>query len=52
MPGGEVGTDRQGREGRWGYGCGSVEVSLLRCEDLPVAVFRVVDAFVFAAEVK
>jgi hypothetical protein len=32
-------------------GCGSSEVSWLRCEDESVAVFRVVDAFVLAAEV-
>lgn len=32
-------------------GCGSCEVSGLRCEDIGFAVFRVVDAFVFAAEV-
>ena len=33
-------------------GCGSFEVSWLRCEDIGVAVFRVVDAFVLAAEVE
>ena len=33
-------------------GCGSSEVSWLRCEDLAVLVFRVVDAFVLAAEVE
>ena len=33
-------------------GCGSFEVSWLRCEDMAVAVFRVVDAFVLAAEVE
>jgi len=33
-------------------GCGSCEVSWLRCEDEAVAVFRVVDAFVLAAEVE
>src|SRR6266851_9013341 len=32
-------------------GCGSFEVSWLRCEDVGFAVFRVVDAFVFSAEV-
>jgi hypothetical protein len=32
-------------------GCGSFEVSWLRCEHMAVAVFRVVDAFVLAAEV-
>src|SRR5260370_24979222 len=34
------------------FGCGSSEVSWLRCEDLAVLVFRVVDAFVLAAEVE
>src|SRR6266851_2529242 len=34
-----------------GDGCGSFEVSWLRCEDVGFAVFRVVDAFVFSAEV-
>jgi len=33
-------------------GCGSFEVSWLCCEDLAVLVFRVVDAFVLAAEVE
>src|SRR5271156_6603603 len=33
-------------------GCGSSEVSWLCCEDESVAVFRVVDAFVFPAEVE
>src|SRR5215813_14868276 len=33
-------------------GCGSFEVSWLRCEDEAVAVFRAVDAFVLAAEVE
>ena|SRR5271166_4519482 len=33
-------------------GCGSFEVSWLRCEDMAVAVFGVVDAFVLAAEVE
>ena len=33
-------------------GCGSFEVSWLRCKDESVAVFRVVDAFVLAAEVE
>ena len=33
-------------------GCGSTEVSWLRCEDLAVAVFRVVDTFVLAAQVE
>ena len=33
-------------------GCGSSGVSWLRCEDLTVVVFRVVDAFVLAAEVE
>jgi hypothetical protein len=32
-------------------GCGSFEVSWLRCEGVGFAVFRVVDAFVFSAEV-
>ena len=32
-------------------GCGSCEVSWSRCEDVGFAVFRVVDAFVLAAEV-
>ncbi len=32
-------------------GCGSTEVSWLSCEDIGFAVFRVVDAFVLAAEV-
>jgi hypothetical protein len=32
-------------------GCSSTEVSWLRCEDIGFAVFRVVDAFVLAAEV-
>jgi Bacterial PH domain len=32
-------------------GCGSFEVSWLRCEDVGLAVFGVVDAFVLAAEV-
>ena len=32
-------------------GCGSFEVSWLRCKDEAVAVFRMVDAFVFSAEV-
>jgi hypothetical protein len=36
---------------KW-LGCGSVEVSWLRCEDLAVAVFRVVNAFVLAAQVE
>ena len=35
----------------YGEGCGSTEVSCLRCEDIGFAVFRVVDAFVLAAEV-
>ncbi len=34
-----------------GDGCGSTEVSWLSCEDIGFAVFRVVDAFVLAAEV-
>jgi hypothetical protein len=34
------------------YGCGSFEVSWLRCEDESVAVSGVVDAFVLAAEVE
>src|SRR5260370_33284320 len=33
-------------------GCGSFEVSWLRCEDMAVTVFGVVDAFVLAAEVE
>src|SRR5271165_1327346 len=33
-------------------GCGSFEVSWLRCEDMAVAVSGVVDAFVLAAEVE
>jgi hypothetical protein len=33
-------------------GCSSSEVSWLCCEDEPVAVFCVVDAFVFPAEVE
>ena len=33
-------------------GCGSFEVSWLRCEDESVAVSGVVDAFVLAAEVE
>src|SRR5437867_2120891 len=33
-------------------GCGSFEVSWLRCEDEAVAVSGVVDAFVLAAEVE
>ena len=37
---------------QFGEGCGSSEVSWLRCEDLAVLVFRVVDAFVLAAEVE
>jgi hypothetical protein len=37
------------RHGTNEHGCGSSEVSWLRCEDEPVAVFRVVDAFVLAA---
>ena len=35
-----------------GEGCGSIEVSWLRCEDVAVAVFRVVNAFVLAAQVE
>src|SRR5271166_6258453 len=35
-----------------GDGCGSFEVSWLRCEDMAVAVSGVVDAFVLAAEVE
>src|SRR6266702_7712933 len=35
-----------------GNGCGSSEVSWLRCEDESVAVSGVVDAFVLAAEVE
>ncbi len=38
--------------GTEGDGCGSFEVSWLRCEDEVVAVSGVVDAFVFAAEVE
>ena len=34
------------------YGCGSSEVSWLRCEDESVAVSGAVDAFVLAAEVE
>src|SRR5271165_4347505 len=34
------------------FGCGSFEVSWLRCEDMAVAVSGVVDAFVLAAEVE
>src|SRR5207237_4275233 len=36
----------------FGDGCGSSEVSWLRCEDESVAVSGVVDAFVLAAEVE
>src|SRR5450759_3449422 len=36
----------------FGIGCSSSEVSWLCCEDESVAVFRVVDAFVFPAEVE
>jgi hypothetical protein len=35
-----------------GIGCGSFEVSWLGCEDVVVAVFCVVDAFVLAAQVE
>src|SRR5438270_7144836 len=35
-----------------GVGCGSFEVSWLRCEDIGLAVFRVVDEFVLAAEME
>src|SRR5712691_9123878 len=35
-----------------GVGCGSFEVSWLRCEDESVAVSGVVDAFVLAAEME
>ena len=44
------GQARQAR--RNGLGCGSFEVSWLRCEDESVAVSGVVDAFVLAAEVE
>jgi hypothetical protein len=37
-------------ERAYGDGCGSFEVSCLRCEDVTVAEFRVVHAFVLAAE--
>lgn len=33
-------------------GCGSCEVSYLRCDDIGILVFRVVDALVLAAEVE
>ena len=36
----------------YAYGCGSFEVSWLRCEDEAFAVKRTVDAFVLAAEVE
>ena len=36
----------------YGDGCGSSEVSWLRCEDESVAVSGAVDAFVLAAEVE
>ena len=39
-------------ERKIGYGCGSSEVSWLRCEDEAIAVSGVVDAFVLAAEVE
>jgi hypothetical protein len=42
---------RQARLPVISVGCGSFEVSWLRCEDAGVAVSGVVDAFVFAAEV-
>jgi hypothetical protein len=49
-------SDHQSRSheahyGNW-FGCGSFGVSWLRCEGEAVAVFRVVNAFVLAAEVK
>src|SRR6266571_8442122 len=38
--------------GIYSVGCGSCEVSWLRCEDEAFAVKRAVDAFVLAAEVE
>src|SRR6266704_3243000 len=41
----------RGRAATFAFGCGSCEVSWLRCEDVGFAAFRVVDALVFSAEV-
>jgi hypothetical protein len=45
-------SDRMGFSGGILYGCGSAGVSWLRCEDEAFPVFRVVDAFVLAAEME
>src|SRR5712691_3352099 len=45
-------TSLQRRCRAYYVGCSSSEVSWLCCEDESVAVFRVVDAFVFPAEVE